>query len=216
MYTQEETLSRQQQRDAVASETLRQLCDEVGSLTDRSVGGRVWILPARFTVAMKRGHTIWLSYAQLGAQILGRPRMALAACQLGPVPVRSNINWAVGKGLPGHLTFDEELFSVIQHDRDWPDVNVLSKRQWADEPPELTLGRSLPEAQKLKMLYGTVVGVPVIHPASQARLGCITLHTQQGQSLTDDEACEAALMMVSRIPELANRLVDCLGLAGRL
>lgn len=213
----------------VAQSSLMQICLEAGEILqsaanqgqgsmdraqgsqagkDAVFGGRIWLLPRWYIYAVKNQRALTLAYAELLIGLFNRPRMICAGKVYGPVQTGSGIAWAVRKGLPGRLTFQDGRYDVLQHETWWPDnIDTMSSEEWEQVDEERRESRSLEEARELKRLYGTAIGVPLRHPDSLARLGCLTIHTKRGHSLADEEVDLVVELLVTRTSELCRQIV---------
>lgn len=196
--------------DSVANRAMQKMCEDAAALfaDGTNFGGRVWLLPRWYIHALAKPAYLRLAYTEVAIRLAQRPRMVLAARVFGPVPNDSGIPWVVGKGLVGRLTLLNLDYDVLDHSSFWPaDLATMTEQQWRNVDEDIRAGRSLAEAQKLKSMYGTAVGVPLRDAATLAKLGCVTLHTASGRSLTSDEIEKLVRLMVTQSPELSRQIV---------
>jgi hypothetical protein len=194
--------------EPVAQQALQQMCEEAGGAVNAQFGGRIWLLPLWYLIAVHEKKHIRLAYAEVSLRLFHQPTMVELAIVVGPVPGKSEFEWALKKGFPGRLTFEDVDFDWIQYAQFWPaNLNTMSEREWDALDESKTAGRSLFEARRLRELYGTAIGVPLKDPDSRAKLGCITLHTGRDRPLTEAEAEDIVALMLTGAPDLARQLV---------
>lgn len=194
-----------------AHSTLADLADSAARAlgTDANrFGGHVWLIPRRYHRARTRNQQNVLVYAELTKRLIARPRMYQAACVRGPVTRRSGVNWVVGKGFLGRLLSPAcSDYEILQHESFWPpDIETMTDIEWTELNPAVREGRSLEDARRLRRIYGTALGASIPHAESGHPIGCITLHTGRGDSLSEFEARKCAELLVVQARRLGQTI----------
>lgn len=96
-------------------------------------------------------------------------------------PVTSGVRWSPGKGVVGRCVAEGQDIGVDLTELD-ASISEVSREKWATIDPELRLGLSWKEYQRVRGKYGVVLASPIIDDTgSPARVvGCVSLDAPAG------------------------------------
>lgn len=186
------------------------------------IGLKVWLLPPWYYRMYYRNRYLAIPSARLHlidlcAALFNRPRL-ISAGSMTAVGVggRSRVGWSIGKGRLSAVLHDSEggdgKYSVLIHGRDWErGVERLHKRRFIEAlPPEVRIGRSKHDFQKLRDKYTSAMTVPLVVSSDLPPIGCITAHTGKDRELSVKQAKDCVRLLEGDASRIASVLVEVL------
>ena len=159
---------------------------------------RVWIIPPwLFRVHATSSPLLVPTLAMIDTH-LRWPKLIKLAQLSGPLGVSSGVRWTMGCGFLGELiATPSNPWGKFVHASAWTSqIEGLNRRDMVREVrPDAHLGLKPKEIRKVKRLYGSAVGVPLLSQDRKSAYGCMTLETPAGVELSVEAMQQIGLQL---------------------
>ena len=197
--------------------TVNSLRDPRKTIGADCVGTAVWLLPPWYWRIVSGHHPQLTLLTDFTASIpyVGWPRLIRAGEDRIPGLPPSHVLWTVKKGLLGTTIHDEgSAWLVLKHSERWvySDSRGPSRREFRRMEASATMGHTRKEIRQLADRHGTAVAFGLRRSPDLPAFGCLSVHTQRGTVLSDEECDAVGSSLALTAPAVAKVIVETLHL----